>query len=195
MRQFIVAILFFLASPIFGQVNTDSIFDSAIKNARAGEYEKSIEEAEVVLIAHSDRYDVMIFIANVYAWMGEYEKALVQIENAYFLNKDNKELYDAWLNILLWSKNYNTLIEIAERAKQNNYPDTYNMLLKNSLAYKAIGDYKNGISLIDNHKDYLDSASIKEIYNEMQMLNKTNAFSFYYSLDVFEKFISSKCQF
>ena len=96
MRQLFVAILFFLANPIFGQVNSDSIFDSAISNANTGKYEKAIEEAEAVLMIYPDRYDVMIFTANVFGWMGEYEKALVYLENAYSLNKTNKELYDSW---------------------------------------------------------------------------------------------------
>jgi len=187
MKQLLVAILLFLAFPVFAQVDSDSIFDSAIKNARAGDYDKAIEEAEYVLKLHPDRYDVMVFTANVYAWMEDYEKALMQIESAYALNKTYKELYDSWLNILLWSKNYKRLIETTELALQNNYSDNYNIFLKNLLAYRALGEYKKGLKLVEDEKSYLDSATIKEIYNEMQMLNNTNAISFYYSIDFFEK--------
>ncbi len=187
MKQLLVVIFLFLAFPVFAQVNSDSIFDSAIMNARAGDYYKAIEQAEQVLKLHPDRFDVLVFTANVYAWMEDYEKALLQIERAYALNKTYKELYDSWLNILLWSKDYNSLLETTELAQQNNYPDKYNILLKNLLAYRALGEYEIGIGLLEDNNSYLDSAAVKEIYNEMQMLNKTNAISFYYSIDFFEK--------
>lgn len=187
MKQLLVTILVFLAIPVFGQVNTDSIFDSAIQYAHSGEYDKAIEEAEYVLKLYPNRYDVMVFTANVYAWKEDYDTALLQIESAYALNKTDKELYDSWLNILLWSKDYYSLLETTELAQQNNYPDNYNILLKKLLAFRALGEYKAGISLFEEEKSYIDSARIKEIYNEMQMLNKTNAVSFYYSVDFFEK--------
>ena len=138
MKKIIVNIIFIISAlQLTGQVNTDSIFNSAIISAQAGKYDKALKDAALVLEMFPDRYDVMVFSANVSAWKGDYAAALIHIEKAYSLNQSNKELYDTWLNILLWSKNHQKLIEIAELAKQNNYPNDYNIVLKKAIAYKA----------------------------------------------------------
>jgi len=169
------------------QVNTDSIYNSAIANAQAGNWEKASNEAAIVLELLPDRYDVMLFSANVNAWNGNYSKAILNIEKAYLLNRTNKELYDTWLNILLWSKDYRYLIEIAELAEQNNYPNNYNLILKKAIAHKALAEYNEGVKLIENNKEYLDSTAVKTLYNEMVMLNKKHAITIYYSIDIFDQ--------
>lgn len=188
MKKIIVNIIFIiLAFQLNAQVNTDSIFNSAIINAQAGKYNKAISEAAVVLQLFPDRYDVMVFSANVNAWKGDYNEALILIHKAYSLNKTNINLYDSWLNILLWSKKYQKLIETADLAEQNNYPNKYNITLKKAIAYKSLAKYSEGISLINKNKTYLDSIPIKTLFNSMQMHNRDRAISFYYSIDLFDK--------
>ncbi|WP_372642503.1 YaiO family outer membrane beta-barrel protein [Ancylomarina sp.] len=188
MKKIIVNIIFIISAlQLTGQVNTDSIFNSAIINAQAGKYDKALNDAAVVLEMFPDRYDVMVFSANVNAWKGDYDAALVHIEKAYLLNQSNKELYDTWLNVLLWSKNHQKLIEITELAKQNNYPNNYNLVLKKAIAYKALAEYSEGINLIENHKIYLDSIDLKALYNEILMRHKNRAISIYYSIDFLDK--------
>ncbi len=187
MRAIIIfSMLFILCLSGFGQVNTDSIFNEAINNAQNKKYEEAISQAQKALSYHPKRYDIIVFVANVNAWQGNYIEALKNIEKAYKINQTNKELYDAWLNVLLWSKNYKKLIEIADLAKANNYTDTYNLILKKSLAYKALSKYDAGIDLIETQSNYLDSAVIKAIYNQMITLKKDKAVSVYYAVDLFE---------
>jgi YaiO family outer membrane protein len=171
---------------VAGQVNTDSIFNSAIINARQGNYDEALEEAGSVLKIYPDRTDILVFVANVYAWKGDYASALNQVEQAYQLNDSSSGLYNTWLNILLWSKDYENVIKIANQAKQNSYTDDYNLVLKKSLAYKALERYDNGIELIDSYDNFLDSSAIKNLYNEMLLLNKKKAVSFYYSLSLYD---------
>jgi len=187
MKKTVIIIIFFtLCLSAFGQVNTDSIFNEAINNAQNKKYAEAIEDAQKVVNLHPERYDVIVFIANVYAWQGNYEKAINNIEKAYLINQTNKELYDAWLNILLWAKNYQKLIEIADLAKEHNYKDTYNLVQKKTLAYKALTKYDKGIDFIKTHNNYLDSAAIKTLYNQMLTLNKDKATSLFYAIDLFE---------
>ncbi|MRT93183.1 YaiO family outer membrane beta-barrel protein [Ancylomarina sp. 16SWW S1-10-2] len=188
MKKVIVNIIFIISAlQLSGQVNTDSIFNSAILNAQSGKYEKALNEASAVLEIFPDRYDVMVFSANVNAWKGDYTKALTYIKKAYVLNKNNTELYDSWLNILLWSKNYQELIKTAELAEQNKYPNEYNLVLKKAIAYKSLAKYNEGVNLIENHNIYLDSIKLKAVYNEMQMRNRNRAISFYYSIDFIDQ--------
>jgi len=179
-------ILIFSTHWISGQVNADSIFNSAIKNAQTGMYNQAIKEAQIVLNTHPDRFDVLVFMANIRAWTGEYEAAMEHIKKAYLLNKTYKELYDSWLNILLWAENYRKLLETCNLAEKNNYPDSYNICLKRTLAYKALNDYKGAINTLENNQAYLDSIPLKKLYNDLLMLNKSNAISVYYSIDFFE---------
>jgi len=177
-------ILFFKVSS--SQVNTDSLFNSAINDSRMGKYEEALKKAENILQILPNRYDIMVFIANVNAWKGDYEIALQYIDKAYKINPINNELYDSWLNILLWSEDYKKIIEVSEIAKQNNYTNNYNIVYKNAIAYKNISEYDKGIKLIEEYKTYLDSAQIKQLYIEMQSLNKSSAISLFYAIDFFD---------
>ncbi len=188
MKKIIGTVIFIIYTfQLTGQVNADSIFNSAILNARAGEYDKALNEAAAVLEILPDRYDVMVFSANVKAWKGDYAAALVDIDKVYLLNPSNKELYDTWLNVLLWSEDYPKLIETTELATQNDYPDNYNIVLKKSIAYNSLAQYDEGIDLIDNNETYLDSTAIKTLYDAMQMSNRDRAVSFYYSIDFIDQ--------
>ncbi len=184
-RYALFIISLFIALQLTAQVNTDSLFNEAINDSRAGRYDAAIEKAERVLNIHPGRYDVMVFEANVYAWKGDYENALGFAGKAYSINPGYEELYDSWLNILLWSKDYSRLLEVSEIAKQNNYSNHYNLVLKQSLAFKFLGEYDAGIELIESHENYLDSAAVKQLYNEMQMLSRANTLSMFYSIDIF----------
>lgn len=182
----LVLFLIILSEYLNAQINTDSLFITAINDSKQKKYNEAIIKAEKILIIHPDRDDIMVFIANVYAWKGEYENALNFMGKAYQLNPQSVELYDAWLNILLWSENYKKLIEISDLAKQNNYPNNYNLVLKNAIAYKNTGEYKKGINLIEENLEYLDSVQLKRIYNELYSLNKSDAISLYYAIDLFD---------
>lgn len=185
-KIFLTSFLILIAFGVFGQINSDSIFNSAIENARQGDYEKALGEALPLMDVLPDRYDISIFISNVFAWKGDYSSAKNQINKAYAINKTSKELYDAWLNILLWSEDYQKLIEVADLAKQNGYANDYNLTLKKSIAYKEMGKYPDGVYLIETNKRYLDSTKISHLYNEMLILNKSKAVTLYYSPTFFD---------
>ncbi len=183
----VLIILIISILPLYSQTNNaDSTFNLAINYSRAGNYEKAVEEAQKVLNTHPERFDVIIFIANLFAWQGNYETALIYIDRAYLLTQTAPELYDTWLNILLWSNNYKKLLEIAELAQQNNYQNNYNLVLKKTLAHKALAEYSAGIELIEMHKNLLDSTAIKTLYNEMIIQKRTKAITILYSTDYFE---------
>lgn len=182
-----ILLVFYLSMPhVSAQINTDSLFNVAVVDARNKMYKDALIKADKVLKIHPNRYDVMIFMANVCAWNGAYPQAISYINRAYALQPKNNELYDSWLNILLWSKDYKGLLTTIEIAKQNKYPNIYNMFLKQTIAYKNLGKYEQGIQLIEENKMYLDSADIKQLYIEMRMLDNTNVLSFYYGIDLLD---------
>jgi len=185
-RSVLFLISIYVTILLTAQVNTDSLFEEAILDSRAGKYDAAIEKAETVLKIHPARYDVMVFEANVYAWKGKYTDALNYIDKAYSINPGYEELYDSWLNILLWSKDYSGLLEVTEIARQNKYSNQYNLVLKKSLAYKFLGEYDAGIELIESNENLLDSAALKQLYNEIQMLSRANTLSLFYSIDLFD---------
>ena len=181
----VVLVLVLLARQLPAQVNTDSIFNTAVLDARTGNYDKALLSASKVLEIFPERYDIQIFCANVHAWKGDYSAALGYIENAYLQNPSYEELYDTWLNVLLWSESYQKLLDISELALQNNYTQHYNVILKKAFAHKALGEYANGIRLIDNHQSYLDSVGLKTLYDELYRLSKQQTVSIYYAHDYF----------
>ncbi len=95
MKKKILSFLFiFSALGVFGQINSDSIFNSAITHAKQGDYEKALKEALSLTEIFPDRYDIRIFTSNVFAWKGDYNSAKDHINKAYEINKYSKELYD-----------------------------------------------------------------------------------------------------
>ncbi len=183
---FIVFLFNCITFVAIGQVNTDSLFNTAISHSQSQNYSEAIKDAEKVLETDPKRYDVMVFIANVYAWQGKYNQALNYIDQAYKKNQTNKELYDSWLNILLWKGDYGNLLETIAIAKENNYPDSYNISLKKMLAYKGLRRYHAGINYAESNSELLDSAATRAIFNEMMMLDRQNILSAFYSIDIFE---------
>lgn len=170
---------------VFGQVNVDSLFNRAIGYAGNQEYVAALADANKALEADSDRFDIVVFIANVYAWDGNYDKALDQIDRARSINPAYKELYDSWLNILLWKGDYSALLDKISLAINHDYPDKYNLALKKMLAYKGLGRYAEGIQYAENNDQLLKEESIRAIYNEMVMLDRQNVLSAFYSIDIF----------
>ena len=186
-KIFIALIINALSAYAFSLENTDSLFLSAIKHSQMENYEEALKEAEKAIKSDSTRYDILIFMANVYAWQSEYDEALNYISQAYKVDSTNKELYDSWLNILLWSRNYKALLETISLAKNNNYNDEYNISLKTILAYRGLGNYKAGIDYAEKNHIVTDSAATRYVYYEMLRLNKQNFLSAYYSLDLVER--------
>lgn len=181
-------LLILFSQSLFSQVNTDSIFNTAIGQAKNKNYVKALENAEKVLAIHSSRVDVLIFIANVYSWQKNYDTALAYINKAQALDNTSQELFDSWLNILLWNKESEALLETCNIAESNGYKNKYNLFLKRLLANKELENYKQVIDLIEdeNNKDYLDSSQINYLYKEVLLLDKNKALTAYYSLNIID---------
>jgi len=177
-----------ISQGLFSQVNSDSIFNVAIKEASNKNYVKALENAEKVLAIHSNRIDVLLFIANVYSWQNNYDTAKIYIKKAQALDNTSQELYDSWLNILLWNNEPEALLETCNIAESDGYKNKYNLFLKRLLANKTLENYKQIIDLIEdeNNKVYLDSSQINYLYKEVLLLDKNQTLAAYYSLDLFD---------
>ncbi len=188
---FILSAIFW-PSQLFSQINSDSLFDIAIKQARIEDYNHAISTANKVLEVHPERDDIDVFIANVYAWKGNNDSAKIFINKAYQLNPLSNELYDSWLNILLWNAEYEELLETIDIAVENKYSNNYNIIIKRLYAYKYLGEYAKGVALFDNKNQILlDSSKINSIYHEMLIKNSRNTITAYYSIDFFDDQVTS----
>jgi YaiO family outer membrane protein len=169
-------------------VNTDSIFQVAIDLAKEKKYDKSIETAKTVLGHHPDRVDVLVFIANDFAWNSEFDSAKVYINKAYKKDPKNQELYDSWLNILLWNAEYEEVIRKADLAEDHKYTNKDNLTLKRLYAYNNLDRYDSAAALFDNGKNQklLDSAAINSLYEDVLIKSKKNIVSGYYTVDFFQ---------
>ncbi len=170
------------------KVNTDSIFQIAIDQAREKKYDKSIQTAKKVLGYHPNRVDVLVFIANDYAWNSEFDSAKVYIAEAYKKDPKSQELYDSWLNVLLWNAEYEELLRKADLAQDNKYANRDNLTLKRLYAYDNLYRYDSAVALFDNGKNQklLDSAAINSLYEDVLIKSKKNIVTAYYTLDYFE---------
>ncbi len=181
-------IILFSFCTAYPQVNTDSLFQSSIDNARDENYDKSIAEARVVLKILPERADVMVHIANVYSWQSKFDSSKIYISKAFMISPFNNELYDSWLNMLLWNEEFAELLRVANIAESNNYENKGNLALKKFIALKETGNYKEGIEYaktLDN--EIINVRGFKEIYNEVYNLTRQNILTAFYSLDFYKK--------
>jgi YaiO family outer membrane protein len=184
----IIFLNMFLFTESFGQINTDSLFQSSVQYAALKQYDSAVAEAQKVLEIHPDRADVMIHIANVYAWQQKTDSAKIYIQQAYALAPQSKELYDSWLNILLWNKEYEEIHTLSALAFSNKYPDSTNIALKRLIAYKGSEKYEDGLNYADSLQNTIRKhPPVKALIDELILLIKNRQLSVFYSLDFFEK--------
>ena len=186
---FFLILVFIAISRSFGQTNTDSIFRVAIEQAKNHHYTESINNCKAILKLNPNRTEVIVYIANVYAWDGKYDSAKIYINNALLIDKTNNGAYATWLNVLLWNKEYVNLLNTANIAEANGYENSYDLLIKRLLANKALKNYEEALLIINNseNKDFIDSSQIDNLHKEILLLSKNKLFTISYSLDFFDK--------
>lgn len=190
MKKFLLmpVVLIHVSCILYAQTNTDSLFQSSLDHSRAGRYRESVAESKKILQLLPGRADVMIHLANVFAWTSEFDSSKIYIEKAYSISPQSGDLYDSWLNILLWNKEYDELFRVAGIAEANGYANKTNLALKKLISWKETGNYKSGtafIKLLDN--EIRSYPAVKAIYNELYSLSLNNSLSAFYSLDFFRR--------
>lgn len=157
-------------------------------DSQKAKFRKTIEEARKALGAEPARGDLMVVIANNYAWQEKTDSALIYLEKAKQINYYNDDLFDSWLNVLLWSRRYESLLETCRVAEQYKYSHTENLLRKKMVAYTELRDYDEGIELFKapGNKEFLKLDDISYMYNNLIMKRNTNVVQAFYSIDCFD---------
>jgi len=157
-------------------------------DSQKAKFRKTIEEARKALGAEPARGDLMVVIANNYAWQEKTDSALIYLEKAKQINYYNDDLFDSWLNVLLWSHRYESLLETCRIAEQYKYSHTENLLRKKMVAYTELRDYDEGIELFKapGNKEFLKLDDISYMYNNLIMKRNTNVVQAFYSIDCFD---------
>jgi tetratricopeptide (TPR) repeat protein len=91
----------------------------------------------------------MVFIANVYSWQEKNDSALIYINKAQAINYKKDELYETWTNILMRMHRYDELIKSCLLAQKKKYANNEDLVRKQIIAYTELGQYENGIKLMD----------------------------------------------
>jgi YaiO family outer membrane protein len=185
---FIFLIFIAINSSIISQVNTDSIFQTALNQAKNNQFSQAIENAKKALLTTPNRGDLLVFIANVYSWKSKNDSAMIFINRAKALNYKHDDFYEAWLNILLRTHQSNSLLTACDEATKNNYSNTEDLLQKRALAYSDLQMYDNGIQLMElpENKKFLDSKAIGNLYTDILIKRNKKLISAYYILDMFD---------
>lgn len=157
-------------------------------DSQKAKFRKTIEEVRKALGAEPARGDLMVVIANNYAWQEKTDSALIYLEKAKQINYYNDDLFDSWLNVLLWSHRYESLLETCRIAEQYKYSHTENLLRKKMVAYTELRDYDEGIELFKapGNKEFLKLDDISYMYNNLIMKRNTNVVQAFYSIDCFD---------
>lgn len=180
-KLYITIICLFLA-------NSFNLVFAQEANLQQAKFRKTVEEARKALDAEPDRGDLMVVIANNYAWQEKTDSALVYIEKAKQINYYNDDLFDSWLNILLWSHRYDSLLEVCKVAKEYKYSHTENLLRKRMIACTELRNYDDGIKIANapENKEFLKLNDISYMYNNLFMKRNTNVVQAFYSIDCFD---------
>lgn len=166
----------------------DSIYLLAKKEVKLGNYTTGIGHAKSVLEIFPERNEVILLIANSYAWQSKYDSAKIYIAEAYENDPKNPSLYDTWLNTLLWNSEYNEVLIKANLAEENDYSNQYNLALKRLYSYNDLVEYDSAISLFETkeNKVLLDSTPLFNVYRDVLIKSKKNTITGYYSIDLYD---------
>jgi len=175
-------------SVAIGQINTDSIFQTAISQSKNNQYDSAIDNAEKAFKSDSKRADILVFIANVYSWKNQNDTALVYIHQAIKLNYLHDDLYEAWTNILLRLHRYEDLLKCCDEAEKHQYSNSEDILKKRLIAYNELKMYDKGVSLIESpaNKKFLEIKQFNDLYSGLLMKRNSKLLSAYYILDLFD---------
>lgn len=188
MKQLIIIFFSLLLAPgvfeAYGQNRTNTTEEQEKKL----QFKKTIAEAQKALDKEPARGDLMVLIANNFAWQQQTDSALVYIRKAQGVNYYNDELFDAWLNILLWGHRYDDLLQGCNIAAQHNYQNRENLLKKRLQAYTGLKKFDEGIDLAKapENRELLKLEDIKNLYGDLLMVRNTNVVSAFYSVDCFD---------
>lgn len=187
MKRYLFPILFVaLTFNLYGQANPDSLLTESIKKSKLKNFSGAEQDAMKALSLDSSRVDLMIHLANLYAWQHSFKEAHQLIEKAYNLDKQSSDLYSSWLNILLWNNEYEEIHRVAELAVSAGYKDTTNLALKRLIAYKQTYDYKSALKFAESlDGKTLNQPSVKAVYDEIYVLSPENQLSVSWSADFF----------
>jgi len=169
------------------QINTDSIFSRSILSAQNKQYATAVESAKKALQTDSKRGDIMVFVANVYAWQNMPDSALVYIKKAQEINYHQTDFYESWTNILLWSHQYNALLAGCDEAEKYNY-SAEDILKKRLIAHNELKNYDLGIRLAElpENKIFILSEPVSSIYSNLLLKRNSNLLAANYSIDFFD---------
>lgn len=175
---------------ITAQTNNSSSISQENKKIKKEQFQNAIIEAKKTLEENPSRSDLLISIANNYAWQEKNDSALIYIMKAQEANYYNDDLFDSWLNILLWSHQYQNMLVTCDLAEKYKYSHTENLFRKRIIAYSELRMYEEGLNLAEqpNNKNYLKFEDINYIYNVLLVKRNTNIISAYYSLDFFNNY-------
>jgi len=185
---FVIFSLSFVFFAGFAQVNTDSLFQSSLRYAVEKKFDASLSEAKKVVDIHPNRFDVLVHIANLYAWSERYDSASFYISKAYQINPADPDMFSSMMNILLWNADYAGLMHAANQAEAASYADTLNLVLKKLLAHKGLYKYDEAVVYAEAQSDnILNHPPIKALYNELYFLSLRKQFTLYHSTEFFDQ--------
>jgi len=103
---FVIFSLSFVFFAGFAQVNTDSLFQSSLRYAVEKKFDASLSEAKKVVDIHPNRFDVLVHIANLYAWSERYDSASFynSATKGCRIKNDTIELFHLPLSYLIYCK-------------------------------------------------------------------------------------------
>ena len=190
MKKFFIAFLLIFycgENGVSAQVNTDSVFSSAIHYAKMNQYHAAIQTAQKALNASPGRGDIMVFVANVYSWQSKNDSAMVYIQKAQLVNCFQSDLYESWTNILLRTHQYAALLKCCDEAEMRNY-SSEDILKKRLISYGGLKNYKAGVQLAEltQNRIYLNHEPINSLYSDLLLKGNTNVVSANYNMDFFD---------
>lgn len=184
---FIISLFLLLPFISYTQENTDSMFNQVLQLSKQENLEQAIDLSKKILRIDAKRDDVVLFLARLYSWTKEYEEAKALLSGLHEKNPANKEIYEVWLNVLLWNQEFKDLLNLADLALKNGYPDLYNLHVKRLLAHKTLGNYQEALTLASARPEFKDSTQVKYLIQEIVKLKHRNPLNAYISLDYFKE--------
>lgn len=162
----------------------ESYFDNARRLSESGETEEAIRICREIIKTHSDYYDVVIYLSQLYGRDGEYQQAVTLLTPVLLLAPPLNEAHAAICNIYYWSNEWQKLVEATSEALQH-YPSDPDFLYLNALALHKLGRQSDALNaldavLLEEPGHVRASGLIDQIYSEGDFVEVFATYNFDY---------------
>ena len=156
------------------KIDVDVELKKASTLAFSGKRAEARKILREILVLKPSYTDAQTLLARTYAWDRKFDSARIEIKKAFLLSDKNEEATNASIDVELWSYNFQSALELSNKALQEINPRSEEFLFRKARAQAGLGNNKDSYTTLQellkiNPKSEKAIAASETARNEAQL--------------------------